>query len=116
MDLLRNLFGNVTSGIIRLAVTVGIIAAVGYFIVKPVLSTTDRAFDTVDKALEESGIDDISEAVGGSNLRVQRRLERQLKHSFRVSVRNGDTDKLVACIQRAQGNVKRIQRCSQRYR
>jgi hypothetical protein len=115
MELLRNLFGNVTSGIIRLAVTVGIIAAVGYFIVKPVLSTTDRAFDTVDRALKESGIDDISEAIGVSNMRVQRQIQRRIKRSFRASQRNGNTDKLIRCIQRAQPNVKRIERCTVRY-
>ena len=37
MDILRNLFGSLTSGIIRLAVTVGILAAAYFFIVKPVL-------------------------------------------------------------------------------
>ena len=64
MELLRNLFGNVTSGIIRLAVIVGAIAAVGFFIVKPVLNTTDHAFDTVNQALKESGINDVSKTIG----------------------------------------------------
>ena len=40
MDVLRNLFGHLSAGIIRLLVTVGIIAAVGFFLVKPALETT----------------------------------------------------------------------------
>ena len=40
MEILRNLLGNLSSGLIRLLVTVGIIAAVGYFLVRPALETT----------------------------------------------------------------------------
>jgi hypothetical protein len=43
MELLRNLFGSLTSGIIRLLVTVGILAAVYFFVVKPTLETTEKA-------------------------------------------------------------------------
>lgn len=35
MDILRNLFGHLSAGIIRLLVTVGILAAVYFFIVSP---------------------------------------------------------------------------------
>ena len=57
MDILRNLFGNVTSGIIRLAVAAGILFCAYLFIVKPVLDTTDEAFhstglDQIGKTLE----------------------------------------------------------------
>jgi hypothetical protein len=115
MDLLRNLFGNVTSGIIRLAVAVGIIAAVGFFILKPILSSTDRAFDTVNEAIRESGVNDISRSIDTSNRRVQRQIERQIRRSFRVTQRTGDTQKLVRCIQRARPDPKKIERCTRRY-
>jgi len=52
MELLRNLFGNLTSGIIRLLVGVGILAAVYFFIVKPVLHTTDNAINSANKTFE----------------------------------------------------------------
>ena len=48
MDILRNLFGNLTSGIIRLAVTVGILAAVYFFIVRPVLDTTENVSNEIN--------------------------------------------------------------------
>jgi predicted PurR-regulated permease PerM len=115
MELLRNLFGNVMSGIIRLAVAVGVIAAVGFFIVKPVLDTTEHGFDTVNEALKESGINDVSKTIGVSNRRVQRQIQRQINHSFRVSQQTGNSQKLIRCIQRAQPNVKRIERCTVKY-
>ena len=115
MELLRNLFGNVTSGIIRLVVTVGVLAAVGFFIVKPVLSTTDDAFDTVNQALKESGINEVSKTIDVTSRRVQRQIQRQVNHSFRVSQQTGNTQKLVRCIKRAQPDVKRIERCTLKY-
>jgi hypothetical protein len=115
MELLRNLFGNVTSGIIRLAVAVGVIAAVGFFIIKPVLSTTDHAFDTVNQALKESGINEVSKTIDVTSRRVQRQIQRQVNHSFRVSQQTGNTEKLVRCIKRAQPDVKRIERCTLKY-
>jgi predicted PurR-regulated permease PerM len=115
MDLLRNLFGNVTSGIIRLAVIVGAIAAVGFFIVKPILDTTDHAFDTVNQSLKESGINDVGRTIDVSSRRVQRQIQHSINHSFKVSRQTGTTQKLVQCIQRAQPDVKRIERCTVKY-
>jgi predicted PurR-regulated permease PerM len=115
MELLRNLFGNVTSGIIRLAVAVGVIAAVGFFIVKPVLNTTDNAFDSVNETLRESGINEVSKTIDVTSRHVQRQIQRQINHSFRVSQQNGNSEKLVRCIKRAQPNVKQIERCTVKY-
>jgi predicted PurR-regulated permease PerM len=115
MELLRNLFGNVTSGIIRLGVAVGIIAAVGFFIVKPVLHSSDNAFNSVNEALKESGINDVSKTINTTSRRVQRQIQRQINHSFRISTKTGNSEKLVRCIQRAQPNVEKIQRCTLKY-
>ena len=115
MELLRNLFGNVTSGIIRLAVAVGVIAAVGFFIVKPVLNSSDHAFDTVNETLRESGINNVSKTIDVTSRRVQRQIQRQINHSFRVSQQTGNAKKLVRCIKKAQPNVKRIERCTVKY-
>ena len=87
MDLLRNLFGNLTSGIIRLAVIVGVIAAVCIFIVKPVLNTTDDAFESVNDALKESGLNNISKTIDVSSRRVERQIQHRINHSLRISSR-----------------------------
>lgn len=104
MDLLRNLFGNLTSGIIRLAVTGGILFLCYLFIVKPVLETTD-------KAIESSGIDQIGEALNG----VSREVRKQVDHSLQATRGHGDHKRLVRCIERANQNVVRLQRCARRY-
>ena len=63
MDIFRNLFGNVTNGIIRLAVAAGILFCAYLFIVKPVLKTTEEAFHS-------SGLDQIDDGVGLLEKRV----------------------------------------------
>jgi hypothetical protein len=115
MDVLRNLFGNVTAGIIRLLVTVGILAAVYFFIVKPTLETTEKISNEVNvnvqKSLGNNDLGDIDKTIED----VNRRVQREIKQSFRASRRQGDADKLIRCIQRANHDVNKIQRCSRRF-
>ena len=54
MEFLTQLFGNLTSGVIRLAVTVGMLAAVYFFIVKPVLHTTEKTVEATNHAFEQN--------------------------------------------------------------
>jgi uncharacterized protein YoxC len=117
MDILRNLFGNVTSGIIRLAVAVGILAAAYFFIVKPVLKTTSDTFKEANKTIEKSfgkngaGLEDVGKAMNDVNKQVQIEIRR----SFHVAEKNGNPKKLLHCVQRAEGNVHKIRRCTVRF-
>jgi hypothetical protein len=115
MDVLRNLFGNLSAGIIRLLVTVGILAAVYFFIVKPTLETTkDISHEVnanVQKGFESANLGEINKTIND----VNRQVEREIKKSFHASKQQGDADKLIRCIQRAHQNVNRIQRCSERF-
>lgn len=115
MDILRNLFGNLTAGIIRLLVTVGILAAVYVFVVKPALDTTKEisheANQSFEKSFSDSGLNDIS----GTIEDVNRQVQREIRKSFHASKQQGDADKLIRCIQRAHHDVNRIQRCSERF-
>jgi hypothetical protein len=104
MDLLRNLFGNVTSGIIRLAVTAGILFLVYLFILKPVL-------DTTTEVVHSTGLDQIGKSLEGMSTEIKREVHR----SFEVTDAAGRRKKLVHCIQRASGNVHRIERCTRRF-
>lgn len=114
MDLLRNLFGNVTAGIIRLLVTVGILAAVYFFVVKPALDTTENISrevnSNVQKGFEQTDMSNINKTIDD----VNRQVQREIKKSLRTS-KQGDADKLIRCIKRANNDVNRIQRCSQRF-
>ena len=115
VDILRNLFGNLTSGIIRLAVTGGILVLAYLFIVKPVLNTTEKisheANDSIQKSFESSGFDEIDVTLEN----VNKQVERQLSQALKDSKQQGDVDKLRHCMERAVGNVNRVQRCAKRY-
>jgi len=115
MDVLRNLFGNVSAGIIRLLVTVGILAAVYFFVVKPTLETTKDISKEANQSFQQSfdgnGLGDINKTIDD----VNRQVQREIKKSLRASKQQGDADKLIRCIQRAHQNVNRIQRCSERF-
>ena len=117
MDILRNLFGNLTSGLIRLLVAVGILAAAYFFIVKPVLNTTDKAIDSANKSFEQSfgvnGVDitDVSATIEG----VNRQVQREIRRSFRTAEKKGNPKRLVRCIERSHGNVEKIQRCTRKF-
>jgi Tfp pilus assembly protein PilO len=115
MDILRNLFGNLSAGIIRLLVTVGILAAVYFFVVRPALDTTEKiSHETnvnLQQGFKQADVSEISETIDD----VNRRVQREIKRSLRQSQQQGDTDQLIVCIQRAHQNVNRIQRCSERF-
>ena len=105
MDLLRNLFGNVTSGIIRLVVAAGVLGLCYLFIVKPVLKTTNDA-------IHQSGFDQIGNSIEG----VSKEIKREVHRSFETTKKRGANPQwLVHCIQRSNGNVNRIQRCTRRF-
>jgi hypothetical protein len=115
MEVLRNLFGNVTAGIIRLLVTVGILAAVYFFIVKPALHTTETISHEVNgniqQSLKEANIGDVGKTIEN----VNRQVQREIKRSIRQSQQHGEANKLIRCIQRAHQNVNKIQHCSEKY-
>ncbi len=115
MDILRNLFGTVTSGIVRLIVAVGILAAAYFFIVKPVLKTTSDAIKTTNQSFEksfgENGIGDLTKTFED----VNRQVEREIKRSFHMAEREGNPKRLVRCIKRSHGDVQRIQRCTVKF-
>lgn len=116
MDFLRNLFGNLTTGIIRLLVTVGILAGAYFFIVKPVLKTTDNAIDSANQNFErsfgkDSGLGDIGKTIED----VNKQMQREIRRSFKAAKHEGNPQRLVKCIQRAKGDVQRIQRCTVKF-
>jgi hypothetical protein len=49
VDFVKGLFGMLTSSVLRLAVGVGILAAAYFFLVKPVLHTTDNAINSANR-------------------------------------------------------------------
>jgi Tfp pilus assembly protein PilO len=112
MEALRNLFGNLTAGIIRLLVTVGILAAVYFFVVRPVLDTTEKVSHEVNVNVQQS----LEEAhIGKTIQNVNRQVQREIKKSLRHAPSHSAADKLLRCIQRAHQDVHKIEHCNERY-
>ena len=103
MEVLRNLFGKLTAGIIRLLVTVGLLAAVYFFVVRPALDKTEKISHevgvNVQRGLKEAHI---GKTIDSVNREVQREIKKTLRHSPSHSA----ADKLIRCIQRAHQNVQ----------
>ena len=95
--------------------TVGILAAVYFFVVKPTLETTEKISHEVNvnvqKGFEQTDLSKINKSIDD----VNRRVQREVKQSLRQSQNHGAANKLVRCIQRAHQDVDKIQRCSERY-
>jgi hypothetical protein len=108
MDILRNLFGNVTNGIIRLAVAAGILFCAYLFILKPIL-------DTANDAIEKSGFNQIGKSLQElQGLGPQIQLE--VKRSFKVTkAQGGNPQRLLKCVQRADQDIAKIERCTRRF-
>jgi len=87
--------------LIRLIVTVGILAAVYFFMVRPILDTTndtiDKAFDGVNSSLDNA-FDDAG--VNPPNL---------------TGVGKTDGEKILACVQRVEPDVTKMQKCAERF-
>ena len=110
MDILRNLFGNVTSGIIRLLVTVGILAAAYLFIVRPVLDTTENVSDTVNSSIQSAN-ESFKQSFGPNSetdkalRRANKQVQIQITRSYHQAKAHGggDPTKMLHCIQPLPG-------------
>ena len=120
--MLRNFLGNLGSGVIRLLVTVGILVAVYFLLVRPALDTTEKiskeANDSIRKSIHGfgkngAGVEDVNKTLR----EVPKQIQIQIKRSFHVVESHGvlNPKKLVKCIERADGNVHKIQRCTIRF-
>jgi Tfp pilus assembly protein PilO len=115
MDVLRNLFGNLTAGIIRLLVTLGILAGVYFFVIRPALDTTEKISHEVNvnvqKGFEQTDLTDINKTMRD----VNRQVQREIKKSLRQTPSHSAANKLLRCIQRAHQDVHKIERCNEKY-
>jgi hypothetical protein len=119
MDFLRDLFGSFTFGIVRLLVAVGIMAAAYFFIVKPVLHTTEHVSDSVNNSINHS----LEESFGphSQTARALRRANRQVRVQVTHAVHRanhsagGSPTKLLHCVEAAHGDVDKMQRCTVRF-
>jgi hypothetical protein len=102
--------GTFISPLIKILTTVAILAASYFFIVKPVLETTDNA---IDRGFEQfDNFDEFGPNVQKS-VREAQKLAQQQQAASNAQV--DEANKLLECITDADGNVTVIQRCNQRF-
>jgi predicted PurR-regulated permease PerM len=99
--------GNIGLRLIGLLVTVGILAAVYFFIVKPATDTANNAIDSFSEPLKQA-----EEQAAAA--------QQQLQQSAKSGGPGSQTDlhqldKLQRCVQKAHQDVNRLQRCTQRF-
>lgn len=103
--------------LIGLVTTIIILGAAYLFIVKPVLDTTNHAFDsvngTIDNAFKQSGLDkvNVSQLENGDFSSVQK----QIHQSGMNSADQRRAEKLLRCVQRVQPDTSKMQACAERY-
>jgi len=108
---------NLANKLIGLLVTLAILAAVYFFFVKPVLDTTNDAFDsingTVDNAFDDFGVDgfDVDDIVNGNLGDVQQ----QIREANLDNDQQKQAELLVACIRRVQPNTNKMQACVEKF-
>jgi predicted PurR-regulated permease PerM len=99
--------------VLRLAVTVGIIAAIYVFAIRPVLDTTNKAIDSANNYSSVNS--NIGQQIQRQIRQTNRRIQRQIKQSLKWTPNQAIQQRLLRCVQRANGNVNRIQRCARRF-
>ena len=102
--------GTFIGPLLKILTTVAILAASYFFIVKPVLETTDNAIDRGFDQFEN--FDEFTPNVQQSVRKAQRLQEQQAAAS---NAQIEEANKLLECITDADGNITVIQRCNQRF-
>lgn len=92
--------------------TVGILAAVYFLLVRPALDTTEKIGHEVNVNVQQR----LKEAnIGRTVDDVSRQVQREIKRSLRHAPSHSAADKLLRCIQRAHQNVHKIEHCNEKY-
>jgi hypothetical protein len=118
VDFLKSLFGMLTSSVLRLAVSVGILVAAYFLIVRPALDTTNKAIDSANHQL--SGFNSINGNVSPKIQRAinqtMRRVRREIDGSRHQRHLSRHQKKLLHCMQHLHGDLnRRYQRCARRF-
>jgi F0F1-type ATP synthase membrane subunit b/b' len=104
--------GNISMRLIGALCTVGILAAVYFFIVKPAADTTTHAIDSVSPA-----IGDISKQINEAQDQAKAAQQQANQTGDGGQAAGVDLSKLRKCMAKASKhqNVAAVQRCAERY-
>jgi F0F1-type ATP synthase membrane subunit b/b' len=95
--------GNIGLRLVGLLVTVGILAAVYFFVIRPATDTANNAINSFSKPLKQAE-------------RQAARAQQQLEHDASTGAGAGvDLHRLQRCVRKADHNAERLQRCTRRF-
>jgi hypothetical protein len=99
--------GNIGLRLAGLLVTVGILAGVYFFVIKPATDTANNAIDSFSKPLQQAE-------------KQAALAQQQLQHGASLGGTGSQSDlnqlnKLQRCIQKAHQDVNRLERCTKRF-
>lgn len=103
-----NIGGTLVSSVVRVVVVVATLAATYYFIIRPILDTTEKVSSGISGNVQKSLDDAFSQA--GISTHRQTVITRQIK-----SATGRDVKRLNRCVTRAGTNMNRINRCVARF-
>ena len=135
MDFLKSIAGMFASSVMRLAVAVGIIVAIYFFAIRPVLDTTNKAIESANSFQLQNGSagGDLSRQIQRTINQTNRQIRRQIRQSGGQSnlaqqapgtvqitrtfhgLTPRQARRLTRCVNRAQGQLQRINRCFDRF-
>jgi preprotein translocase subunit SecF len=99
--------GTFLNPLLKLVTTIAIIAAVYFFLVRPILDTTEDisggVLNSVNKAQRQAN-------------KAEKQAQQQGAQSFEVQAKDvtpKQADKLLRCVQEAGGDVEKIQACNE---
>ncbi len=103
--------GTLINGLVRVLVVAGTLAAVYYFVVRPVLDTTEKVSGGINSSIQQT-LDEANDAFDQTNVTTknQKVLTRKIKN-----VPTPNIPKLENCITAAGTNINQINRCINRY-
>jgi hypothetical protein len=106
------------SALLRVVTSVAVLAAVYFFIIKPILHTTEEVTKRVSPGAAIQSADEAIRRANAQSRRAERRALRQARITIhKVTTHSSGTAKaplaIVHCIQRANGNVNKIEACSE---
>jgi NAD-specific glutamate dehydrogenase len=102
--------GTLVSGVVRILVVVATLAAAYYFILRPILDTTEKVSGGISNNIQKS-LDEANEAFSHSNVTPQ------TQNQITTSIKNVPPDRLPrlnTCIQRNPTSIAHIERCAKR--
>jgi hypothetical protein len=102
--------GTLITALVRILVVVGTLAAVYYFVLRPVLDTTEKVSGGINDSIQKS-LEDANQAFEQSNVtpKTQNQITTYIK-----KVPTNKLPRLTDCINRNPSSIQHIERCAKR--